>query len=547
MTPTWTGRSTRSRLPAAAAIRHRSSSEDFNWQSAMSVEALGSRGPQDASVTRRPRAIAEWSLIASTMLVVFGMTATMRGLSPSVPAVAGGCFLFVTLVLRNGTWIVHATLVALFMTTVPEIPRGVRIGGIFVYYYELFILASFAYALFRARSNSFALVGLRRSSILRSVVLFSCVIALGTGIAILRGHPMWDIQYDVKSLLEMIVVIIVAVVLIALDDWQRYIKTLAFILTTSAMLMIYASATGFVLWGRTETAELYASGGRALAGGSEAIRYLTQTTPLALAALLGGVGMLLLGRLTGVGLIFIVIPALIISVLSFSRNTLLALAGAILFASIVAVAQGHGANLCRRLLIFPLIVVPLALVVVTLSSAFGARDWIDTQVAGYANRVVAGLDESNERADVSANYRDLENDYLGRAGMEHPLLGGGFGTRYKPASGKRGEFQAVEGTLYAHNAYGWLFVKVGLFGLATFVAVLLSCAVPVLTRRQSSPMAMTGAVTLAGLSIAIFVTPMPIEQPGCSIIGILIAMCVFRAGEGRITTADDAFDESRTP
>ncbi|QEM45240.1 O-antigen ligase family protein [Mycolicibacterium grossiae] len=502
-----------------------------------------------ASVVGMPQAVrvrSEWSLIGTTFAVVFGLSATMHGLSPSLPAIVGGSFFFGMLVVRNRAWIVHATLIVLFMTSVPEVPRGVRVGGIFVFFYEIFIFASFLYALSLARAHSADLRTLTKRAVVRCAVVFSVVIFMGLAIAVLRGHPVWDIQYDAKSIAEMMIVTFIAVVLIAVDDWKRYVKTLAWVLSTSALLMVYASATGFVLWGRTETAELYASGGRALAGGSEAVRYLTQTTPLALAVLLGGVGLSLVGRLTTFGWFFVVLPALVISVLSFSRNTLLALAGAVVFTLVVAAVQGEAATLARRLVVLPLIAVPLLVVIMSFSSVLGARDWIDTQISGYANRVVAGLDESNERADVSANYRDLENTYITQAGMEHLAFGGGFGTRYKPASGKRGEFQAVEGTMYAHNAYNWLFVKVGLLGLLSFVVLLLACIVPVATRRRSSTLAIAGAVTLAGLSIAIVVTPMPIEQPGCSILAILIAMCVFRRDVDLGRARTPSFDLTKT-
>jgi O-antigen ligase len=291
-------------------------------------------------------------------------------------------------------------------------------------------------------------------------------------------------------------------------------------------LTVYASATGFVLWGRTETAELVASGGRAIAGGSDAVRIITQTAPLALAVLLGGTAYLLFGRISLGRVVTLLIPAFLITILSFSRNTLLALAGTVVFAVLVALANGLLVRLVLRLAMVPLLVAITVLAVLSVGGALGARDWIETQATGYSNRVFAGLDQANERDDTSANYRDEETQYINRAAADHPLFGGGFGTHYKPPMGKRGTFTAFEGTMYSHNAYNWLYLKVGIAGLAVFVALIMACILPALSRRKNSELLSTAASALAGLAIAIFVTPMPIEQSGSALLAVVMGICI---------------------
>lgn len=478
---------------------------------------------------RRPRGFSTttvtYAAIVVALIALFALTSAMTGLAPTLPALVGGAFLFSALLRHNPSVIVHATLWVLFMTTVPEIPHGVRIGGIFVYFYEFLIFAAVIYALSLAQSTCGLVSALHKSIAVWIAFLFGVMTLVGIGTAILRGYPFWDIQYDGKSIIELVAVFFVSVIIVAADDWRRYIKTVTLILVLSAVLTVYASATGFVLWGRTETAELLASGGRAIAGGSDAVRYITQTTPLALAALLGGIAYFLLVRRPSAQALPLLIAALVITILSFSRNTLLALAGTVIFAFIVALANGLLSRLLRRFLVSLLAVALAVQVLLSVGGALGAHDWIETQITGYSNRVIAGLDQSNEREDLSANYRDEEAEGISKIGAQHPVLGGGFGTHYKPPSGERGSFTAFEGTLYSHNTYNWLYLKIGIVGLAIFVALIAACLLPALYWRRCSALLATGAATLAGLSIAIFVAPLPIEQPGSALLGILMGLC----------------------
>jgi O-Antigen ligase len=460
------------------------------------------------------------------LLIIFGLTSSMVGLNPTLPALAAAAFVFLVLWSGNHSWIVHAMLVALFMTTTPEIPRGIRVFGVFIYFYEFLIFGALIYAVWLVRENRTLITPMAKSVALRVAFLFSLVIAFGITLGIVRGYPFWDIQYDAKSILEMMVVVFIATVIVMIDDWQRYIKTITAILFFSATLMVYASATGFVLWGRVEAAELYAAGGRAIAGGSNATRYLTQTTPLALAVLIGSVVLLLLGTTRAMRVMPMLIPSLVISVLSFSRNTLLALAGAFVFALLISLSSGHFSRLLLRLAMVTIISAITILGIQAVGNAAGAGDWINTQSTGYMNRVLAGFDQSNERADTSARYREEEDKYIMSTGAEHPILGGGFGTHYKPPSGKRDTFFAFEGTLYSHNAYNWLYVKVGIVGLVTFITLIATCIVPAFFRRLEDGLLATSAATLGGLSCAIFVTPMPIEQPGSAVLGIIMGLCI---------------------
>jgi O-antigen ligase len=485
-----------------------------------------SNGRPDTRPFAPPISRRGWLAIVVVLLAVLVLTSTMSGLTPTLPAVTAGGLLFAVVVYQNPSWIIHSMLVVLFMTSIPEVPRGVRVGGIFIYFYEFLIFGSVLYAISLLRGRPEVTAGLRKLPAVRIATAFIAMVAVGIGIAILKQYPFWDIQYDAKPVVELMMVLLVASVVVALNEWQRYTRTLTWILIFSAALTVYASATGFAIWGRSETAQLVASGGRVLAGGSDAVRFITQTAPLALAVLLASVAVLLLGAISVSRVLPMMIPALVITILSFSRNTLLALAGTFVVVFLIALTNGLLVRLLLRVAMVPFVVAFAAICVVSLGGALGAQDWIDTQATGYSNRVLAGLDQANERDDTSANYREQETEDLRKVAANHPTFGGGFGTHYKPPTGKRGTFTAYEGTMYSHNAYNWLYLKIGIVGLAGFLALTAACVLPALRRKSNNTMLATGAATLAGLSVASFVAPMPIEQPSAALLGMVMGICI---------------------
>src|ERR1700712_3450859 len=75
-------------------------------------------------------------LIVGALGSTFFLTASMTGLAPVAPAIVAGACWFGLLLVRNRSWIVHSMLVVLFATSVPEVPRGIRVAGVFLYFYE---------------------------------------------------------------------------------------------------------------------------------------------------------------------------------------------------------------------------------------------------------------------------------------------------------------------------------------------------------------------------------------------------------------------------
>jgi hypothetical protein len=486
------------------------------------VSSPSSSRLRNAVSSRKARTTAIMTVVV--LMVTFGLT-LMTGLRPVIPPLAAGAFLFAVLLRENPSLIVHVLLLVNFTARTQGLPRGIRlIGGYFINYNEILILGSLIYAIWLLRQAPLVANRFTQSVAARAALFLSAVIVLGIGIGILHEHPIWDIQYDVRSVIGMMIVVFIAAVIVAVNDWQRYVKTVTTSLIFSAVLMIYASATGMRLAGRTETAQLYAQGGRALAGGSNAIRYLTDATQPAMAVLLGCVALLTFGRIHPLQIMPMLIPSLVISALGFTRSTLLAIAGTFVFAVLLALLDDQVVQLTRRLLLMPIVVGVAVFALLNLGDAVGAHDWIQTQVTGYANRVIAGLEESNRQLDSSAGYREQETEYVMQTGAKSPIVGGGFGQRYKPPTGERGTFFANEGELYSHNVYNWLYVKVGLVGVVAFVALLATSILPALSRYRRNIVLATAAATMVGLSLAMFFTPIPIDEGNSSVVGLVIGL-----------------------
>ncbi|MCU1699480.1 MAG: hypothetical protein JWR34_5543 [Mycobacterium sp.] len=461
-----------------------------------------------------------------TLIATFGL-AFMVGVNPLLPAAVAGALLFAVLLIGNPSLTVHALLIVTFTTMLQDIPVGIRIAGYFIWNYEFFVFGSLLYAIGLLRASPVTAKRLRNSVAVWAALLFGIPIAVGVSAGILREYSLKDIQLDARPVVDMMIVIFVVAVIVAVNDWRRYMNTITAILIFSAAVTVYASATRMPLGGRTEAAQLYAkAGGGVLSGGSDAIRYLTQTTPLALAVLAGCVTLLVLGRITAIQALPMLIPSLVITVLSFSRNSLLVVAGALIFALVVALLDGRLLRAVWRLVEITLIAGIVGFGLITIGGASGAGDWIDTQVTGYANRVIAGFSQQVEANDGSAQYRLQEDMYIKKSGADHPLLGGGFGYRYKPSIGEPGSFEADRGQLYAHNAYGWLYVKAGVVGVVTFLVLVVASVLPALGRRRSNPLLAAAAAAVVGLSVAMIVVPMLIDHGTSALLGLVIGACL---------------------
>jgi O-antigen ligase len=476
------------------------------------------------------------------------------GSDPVLPLVLAGAFLlavllagnrrWIVLLAPNRSWIVHAMLITVFTTTPPGIPFGIRVGGTYIFFYEFFAFASLLYAIGLLRASPVATTRLLNSAGVRATVLFGITVVTGVIIGLLHGHFLKDIQIDVRSLVDMMIVIFVVAVIFAVNDWRRYLKTIVTILTFSVVIILYASVSGKSVGFRTEHSQLYDK------TTSTAARFITQTTGLALVVVLACVTLLVLGRVTVKHAAPMLIPSLVICFLSFSRNTILAIAGALAFALVFALIHGNMVRAAPRFAMIALVTGLAIFGLPVLGHAIGAGHWVDEQVSGYVDRVVAGFEDSNVKRDASAQGRLDEDKHLTKSGAEHPIFGAGFGYRYKPREGSirdPGDFAGtVTGQLYAHNTYLWFYVKVGVVGAATFLLLLVVGVLPALGRRRPSPVSVAAAGTLVGLGIALIFVPYPLDQANSAAVGLVIGASL-EAGTVRAIRNPRLRHESQQP
>ena len=470
------------------------------------------------------------TITIAALIAIFDLS-FRAGSDPVLPVMLAGAFLLavllagnrstIVLLAPNRSWIVHAMLITAFTTTPLGTPLGIRVGGYFIFFYEFFAFGSLLYVIGLLRPSPVVTKRFQNSAGLWATVLFGITVVSGVINGLVHGSFLKDIVTDARAIVDMMIVIFVVAVVFALDDWRQYVKTIIAILTLSAAIILYASVSGESVGFRTERAELYDK------TTSNATRFITQTSALALAVVLGCVTLLVLGRVTAKHAAPMLIPSLAICFLSFSRSTILALAGALAFTLVFTLVNGHMVRAAQRFAMMALVTGVAVFGISVLGGAIGAGHWVDVQVEGFADRVLAGFEQSNVKRDTSAQGRLKEDVLLKKSGDARPIFGAGFGYRYKPPEGggirDPSDFAGTTtGQLYAHNTYLWFYVKVGLVGAATFLMLILVGVLPALGRRRPSPVSVAAAGALVGLAADMSVVPLPLDQCNSVALGLVI-------------------------
>ena len=473
-----------------------------------------------AETVNRKTAAIGLTLIAAVALASSLLVGVSPVLAVAIPIALG----YLVLLRHNPSWIVHGLIVVCFTTTPSSVPDGFGFAGYYVYFYEFFLIGSAVYAIASVRAAP-SRMNVSASIGLRATWLFVAAVVMAGCIGVMNGHSIQDIHTDSRPIADMLIGIFVFTTIVAVGDGLRYVKTVTAVLVVSAVVMIGASVAGVPLSGREETAQLYTTSGSLVSGGSDALRYLTQTTPLALAALLFCVALVALRRARLSSVAPILIASLVVSFLGFSRNTLLALAGTMLFVLIASFVNGWFLSTVVRLVQTVAIGAVVLGLLVVLARSVGGGVWIDEQISGYTNRVFAGLDQSTAAVDTSTQDRLQEDRYILRAADGHEVFGNGAGTRYKPAMGPASEFAADKGELYAHNFYGWLYVKSGIVGVSAFVIMVAAGLLPSLRRRYRSRTLAAASGVLFGVAIALIVMPLPLDHVNSTLFAMILGVC----------------------
>jgi O-antigen ligase len=401
-----------------------------------------------------------------------------------------------------------ATIAASFTALPIWVPRAVSVGGLNLNVYEAFLILAAAGWLLYGKS--------RRNTDLTAAFLAGFLV-LAALISVLAQMPAAAVIFETRRLLVLAVAIFVAGRAWGTAD-RVYLRAIGAVLWVSAVITILASATGLDLGQRALAASL--EYGDELA----ATRLLTEATYLGVAVLSACLCLFLASNLSKRAAVGLVLPAVLVVLLSFSRNPLLSLG----VAAVVALISAPTFATLIRALKLALIAGATLLVVwgtSLLDPGGPVERWLSSQFLGFADRVIGGLSSDALSADSSALYRaQQETPYLVLAFQQSPVFGHGFGFEYKPDfTGRRYASAeiAVAASRYAHHFFLWMLVKTGLVGLLAFLTLTLIPALRALGRRTPA-MVTALAAALLGMFAQSFVAPMPIGTPTCLLFGALV-------------------------
>lgn len=404
-------------------------------------------------------------------------------------------------------WWIYGAMLLAFAAVPAIVPTGFAVGGLQVAFYEPVLVVAAVCCLSQIRLPEYLWFRIWAGV---------CLLILGVLVAIAVVVPIKDTLSDARGLVGMLLAYVVAASVVGTDLEVRCLRLLRWILWWSAGLTLFASATGIPLGGRTEDASLFLNGVEQATG---AARLITPATHLSLAVLCGCIGVLVTRHATFRQTLPFALPAVVIVFLSFSRNSLVAIAAVLLVALVLYARSWWGTvvTLTKAAALVGIAALFLAAGAVFLDIPAGP--YLQHQVAAYATRVIDGLSSHAISSDPSVKYRVTENYYLGEAFNSAPIVGHGFGYAYKPPVGTPG--------WYGHDFYFWLLVKTGLVGLAVFVYWAVS---PLLAIRKGPAAAVALGLAGVGLLVVSFIAPIPLGMNGSAALGAALgATAAYRA------------------
>lgn len=426
----------------------------------------------------------------------------------------------VLLLLLRPTWSIYLALILSSIALPAFLPTTFEVAGLTLHAHEPFLLVGLVYSVAKFPAS-------RRANLILLAFAGSIAVALLVGLA--HENPVSKILYDVRPLLETAAAVVIASRVYGTPIAERCFKVLGWVLWISALVTLAGATTGLTVGGRTEDASLTSVTGDSAA----ATRLLTEATFPALAVLCGVLALGITSRIRLRDSWLLSTPALLIVVLSFSRNSILAVAVAILFA---VIADRRTGTFVRgsMIVVSALAVFGLLVVLGPILAQLPGGAFINTQVQSYSDRVVGGLSSTVQATDPSVQFRARENSFLLRGFLSSPVFGHGFGFAYKPSAGAA-SFLLDYAPYFAHNFYGWLAVKGGALGLLLFAA---SVASPLLRSLRNASRATFGlAAAFAAMLAVSVVAPVALSTNSALLFGGLL---------GALATATDRTTRVRT-
>lgn len=298
------------------------------------------------------------------------------------------------------------------------------------------------------------------------------------------------------------------------DRLREFRRTLLAVLWISApLLALSALSIGPTLLGRRTSASLNGAA-------TDVARLLTNTQFAALAAVCVCLCMFVAGQQKWPAIWPYLVPSVLIVFLSFSRNTLIAVAISLV---VVAIGRRSAIRPTATLLALGIGIALLGSFTLWVSAGTETGTFLQSQVDAYKSRVLLGAEGNALSADNSAQARVLENANLVSSFEASPIVGHGYGHAYQDATGTS-DFTQNLGRYYAHNFYLWWLVKAGLLGMGAFVFAIVWPLISAV--RQNGHIAPALVATSFGLLGVSYVAPLPSESPSSLIVGAVIGVAL---------------------
>ncbi|MCA4133053.1 O-antigen ligase family protein [Arthrobacter sp. M4] len=454
-----------------------------------------------AKIFDRSHGLAGDDLKWATLAVAAAAGSTLAALFvPWLLAALVVVLIWILIVWYRPAWMFHLALITGFLALPSIVPTVIStpFGGLFLF--EPALLGCVAASLIRKPH------GPRMPWPLAFFVLICAgAVLLGTYV----GNPLGPMIIDIRPLIDVILGVISGASILSFVKIKGLIKTSALILWAS-LLMTLGASFGFIeLMGRSEVASLQGA-----SVGAE--RLITPATFFALAVACAAFSGLVTKAVSGKDALTLVVPAVAILFVSFSRNNLVAVAVALFWAFLASGSAGSRISALLRLVFGAVLVSAVLGGALVLINA----DWLQTQINGFSERVIEGLTSEGISNDGSAQFRVQENELIQPVIGESPIWGHGFGAAYKAPYGPATYFTATTAPYYAHNYYLWLMLKGGGVLLLGFLVLV---ALPIITsfRTRNAGQVTITAVLLAFLAVST-VAPMPNGFPTAALFGLLL-------------------------
>lgn len=426
-----------------------------------------------------------------------------------------GCFVFGVLSVRRTTegalliaalfclvvyWVkpegmVGVTLFLAFAALPEGLHVGKVIGPVAIYAYHVAAILAICYLIpiVRPRFADF---------LLPAMFVFTVLVYTVVGFEL--GHEATMVMRESATLLEMVIGFLLALFVVYGGYVKWCVRVMIVTLWFSAFMAIVSSLHAIRLAGRAESLE-------GATGAGQALRIVLSIQTPATAVLSALVAASIIGRVRPAMFFALAPPALVISLLSFARNTLIAVA----VAAALAFFTSFGWPAIRRTAVVAAISAAVLAVMVPgslfLLQQSHAGSWLSDQFTAFNQRVVGGISASALATDESTLDRLREVARLNDAIAQAPIFGHGLGYAYQlPSGNDPNAFAWTLGPTYSHLFYQWWLAKAGAVGMAAFVWF---AGTPIVraVRTATVPAKISAATSAALLAISA-VWPLP-EMP----------------------------------